>query len=447
MFHAKLFRFLASFVLLGIVIMPQVHALTRVGNNTIVLPPESEAFLPVSAAQRTAWERVIEDCFPVNTRTALSSRCMASLGEYFPNEPVWTYNDVFVYDWRGLNSLSHGGCNQRRDFTPADFLNPDVPLWSDIFDDQIAQRQELFLRVVNDLTCQDLASRETEGIHDDLADQCAAREMYQYAAYLSACLDATQRLTSLQKIVTEPDAKRSLNLFESSFALMELDGVADEALRAGAKRVMEKSFLHVSWVAAQCKQHGLVLRPGVTNPAITLPTGETIDAYTTTAEKLRWGELTGLQVSDLRISTHEFIMKIAMRSGDDWAIRSGALSGDVVGGMGADLMQRYPLLMHRLLGDKGGVLGSRGFSVDFTGEERLRHRAKAYLLLVEVAGEEFARGEYDPEPLAQQIKYVEAGGVLKTPLTRAERIEKRKERERQRDAKKELQEIQGEEFK
>ena len=435
MFHAKLFRFFISFILLVFAVVPPAHADWRFG--AVVLPPESKAFFPVTAAQRAAWERVVDDCFPMNTRTALSVRCMTSLGEYFLNEPVWTYNDVFVYNFRGWSSLSHGECEQRRDYTPADFLNPDVPLWRDIFDDQIAQRQELFLRVVNDSVCQDLARSETGGIHDDLADQCAAREMYQYAAYLSACLDANLRLTLIQETKQNTE-RRALNLFELSFE--RLDIVAeDEALRAGAKRVMEKSYLHVSWVAAQCKQHGVVLRPGGKSPAGTLHTGE----------KLRWGELTGLQTSDLRIRTHDFIMKIAMRSGDDWAIRSGALSGDVVGEFGADLMQRYPLLTHRVLGDSGGMLGGKGLSLslDFTGEERARHRAKAYLLLVEAAGEEFAHREYDPEPLAQQIQYVKAGGVLKAPLTRAERIEKRRERERQRDAKKEAQVVQGEDLK
>ena len=87
------------------------------------------------------------------------------------------------------------------------------------------------------------------------------------------------------------------------------------------------------------------------------------------------------------------------------------------------------------------------FRVVLTAEERARHRAKAYLLLVEAAGEDFARREYNPEPLAQQIQYIEAGGVLKAPPTRAEMIEIISERERQRDAKKEVQGVQGEELK
>ena len=421
MFYANLFRFFTSVILLGMVVVPHIHA--HYGpNNTVRVPPDSEAFLPVSDAHRVAWEQVVDDCLPVNTRTALSASCMTALGEYFPNEPVWSYNYVFVYDPEdGWSALYYNDCNQRRDHSAADFLDPDIPLWSDIFDDQIGQRQELFLRVVNDPVCQELASRETQGIHSEWADQCAAREMYQYAAYLSACLDATQRLSMLQKIVTKPTEGRALTRFELSFEKLD-ENVADADLRAAAKRHLEKSYLHAAWVAMHCNQHGLVLRPGVTQPAFTWPTGQKVDAYTSTDEKLRWGDLKGRLQGQLRVHTHEFIMKIAMKSGDDWAIRSGYLGRTPMGDLGADLMQRYPLLTHRIL---GGVSG--GFEIDFTWEEQARHRAKAYLLLVEAAGEEFARREYDPEPLAQHIQYVEAGGVLKAPLTRAERIEKRRD--------------------
>ena len=161
MFHAKLFRFCTSFILLGLVVVPHVYAI-HYDRSAVWVPPESEAF-PVTAAQRAAWDRVVEDCLPLNTRTALSARCMTALGEYFPNEPVWSYSSVYAYDvlddaW---NPFTHYGCSQRRNHSPADFLNPDIPLLKDIFDDQIEQRQERFLQVVNDSVCQDLASPET----------------------------------------------------------------------------------------------------------------------------------------------------------------------------------------------------------------------------------------------------------------------------------------------
>ena len=119
MCHARLFRFFTSSILLALVVVP--HALAHYGNNAVVLPPESEAFLPVTDAQRAAWERVIEDCLPVDTRSALSARCMTSLGEYFPNEPVWSYNYLFVYDSEGWHTLYHSECSRRSDYTPGRF--------------------------------------------------------------------------------------------------------------------------------------------------------------------------------------------------------------------------------------------------------------------------------------------------------------------------------------
>ena len=448
MMYAKLFRFCTSFILLGVAVVPPMHAHQSYDPSAVVVPADNNAYLPVTDAQHAAWEQVIDDCLPLDTRSALSASCMTSLGEYYRTEPVWSYEWVYAYDWRegAWLPLLYSRCSQRRDHSQADFLNPDIPLWRDVFDDHIEQRQELFLRVVNDSVCQDLASRETHGIHDEWADHCAAREMYQYATYLCACLDATQRLTLLQEIVTAPQEivtnSNTENRFEMSFRQLD-ENVADEALRAAAKRHMEKRYLHASWVAAQCNQHGLVLRPGLTSPAFTLQSGQTFDAYTTTDEKLSWDELKGAKASihirnEIRTSTHEFIMAIAMKSGDDWAIRSGSMNIYSVGELGADLMQRYPLLTHRILGDSWH---------GFTWEESARHRAKAYLLLVEAAGEEFARREYDPESLVQQIQYVKAGGVLKAPLTRAELTEQYWEKKRQGDVKKEVQAFPLEEVK
>lgn len=436
MFHASLCRVFTSFILLGLAFVPHTHAHY---NSSVWLSPESEPFVPVTDAHRAAWDRVVEDCLPLNTRAALSARCMTSLGEYFPNEPLWSYNYVFVYDNSyGWNSLYYTELSQRRWYTPADFLDPNIPYWRDIFDDQIEQRQELFLRVVNDSACQELTGflPKKQGMHDDLAEQCAAREMYQYAAYLSACFDATQRLTLLQEIAAKPNSEgRALNLFELSFHLLD-ENVADEALRAAAKGHMDKSYLHASWVASHCNEHGLVLRPEVTIPAYTSPSGQTFDSYTSTDEKLSWGTHNTVVLQ----RTHGFIIKLAMKSGDDWAIRGGYLGTTIVGDLGEELMQRYPLLIHRTLGGNGH---SSGYDLYFTDEELTHHRAKAYLLLVETAGEEFARREYNPETFAKQIQYIEDGGLLKAPLNRAELQEKRRERVRQEHADKELQELEG----
>lgn len=417
MFSFTLVRAFTGFIVIGLVLVQHTHAHSGGYNEGIRSYLEQEPFIPVTEEHRTAWNHVREHCLPLNTRESLSEPCMTSLGEYFANEPVWSYDYMFVYGLQGLEVLYHNTLNQRRNHNAADFLNPDVPFWRHIFDDQIAQRQKLFLRVVNDSKCQELASPQKDGMQDYLAEHCAAREMYQYAAYLSACYDARHRAPALQRIIPEDDSEYGgLTTFEYSLQMLD-ENVSNKELKSVAKRSMEKSYLHASWIAAQCNQHGFfVLIPDTSG--------------TTTEERLSWTWDTDDKDTDWLLDyTHDFIMKIAMKSGNDWAIRSGYLDSDVAAEFGADLMHHYPLLMHRLLGDTWSGWGYEG--TDFTSEEHARHRAKAYLLLVDRAGEEFARREYDPVELAEEIQYVESGGLLRSPPSLAEVEAKRKARSRQ----------------
>ena len=366
---------------------------------------------------------------------------MTSLGEYFANEPVWGYSEMHVYTGGGWHPLHYIDLDLRRNYSPADFLDTDVPFWRHIFDDQVEHRQELFLRVINDSKCLEIVNRNNSGLHDDLAEQCAAREMYKYAAYLNACVDAVNRLNELHgdgsrlinpRFFSEGTIEiDGLNLLEKSFRLLK-EWISDPALWSAAKSSMEKNYLHASWVAAQCSQHGFVLRPGIT-----------VGSYTSTTEKLQWRALSSeLEVpwSDdetkyrpLLNHTYSRTMTIAMKAGDDWAIRSGYLGSSYIAEFSADLMQRYPLLMHRVIGEPWKTWGYG----HLTSKERARHRAKAYLLLVEEAGEELARSEIDPTELTKEIRYVKRGGKLKAPPSRAdvEKRDKKLERERQRQEK------------
>ena len=102
--------------------------------------------------------------------------------------------------------------------------------------------------------------------------------------------------------------------------------------------------------------------------------------------------------------THDVALKIAAKSGDEWAIRSlSQLSGDLI----SDVLEKYPLLVHRHLGSDTG-----GFSDELEWEELRRHEAKAYLLLKDLAGGEVAQREFDPSRLQEEIDYIRNGGEL-----------------------------------
>ncbi|MXW06969.1 MAG: hypothetical protein F4Z87_02365, partial [Gammaproteobacteria bacterium] len=270
MFSTKLVRVFTSCIVFGFALVQHSQSHTVIGehNKEFGFPPKTEPFLPVTDEHQAAWDQVFEDCFPLNTRSSLSDRCMTSLGEYFANEPVWGYSEMHVYMGGGWRPLIYIDMDLRRNYSSADFLDTDVPFWRHIFDDQIEQRQELFLRVIKDSKCLEITHPNNHGMHDELADHCAAREMYKYAAYLNACVDAENRLHQLHgegsgliyvSLLSEDASEiEGLNLLEKSFRLLK-KWISDPALWSAAKSSMEKNYLHASWVAAQCSQHGFVL--------------------------------------------------------------------------------------------------------------------------------------------------------------------------------------------
>ena len=447
MFNAHFIRVFTFFFVLGLALAQHIPANSAEHNDSEQLRTslKTEPYLPVTAEHRAAWDRVIEHCLPLNTRDSLSAQCMTSLEKYFANEPVWAYSKMYVYGFDGWRHRRHDTLRLRRSYSPADFLNPDVPLWKHIFDDQLEQRQEIFLRIVKDSKCKEIVSPDNEGIHDRWAEHCEVRELYKYAAYLSACFDANHRVAELHRF-PEPESPRAeyfgdKNEFEISFQMLD-EIETNEALVSAAKRSMEKFYLHAAWVATQCSQHGFVVIPGETRAS-----GPSLRYYTSTEEKLPWSALPWSseyeenKYLNFVYYTHDFIMKLAMKSGDDWAIRSGYLSRYYIAEFSADLRQRYPLLMHRVMGKRWSVFG---YDSDFTPEQQAQHRAKAYLLLVERAGEEFARSEYDPAELTEEIQFVKNGGVLKAPATRTELMAKLRELQRKNQRIELMREAQGE---
>lgn len=383
------------------------YAARKVHYERFDVPPEPKPFLEVSDEHRENWERLVEHCTPVDTQTPLTENCRSLAEKYFFDEPVWAYGNMYYYDWSdGWTRIYVRGLGGRTNHSFADFINDDVPMWRDIFDGQITQRQERFEQVVSDESCKDLVNRNTPGIQETKAQLCAARELYKFATYLSACDDAQSRLTFLHKSIPMESGFDSQNHYELSFEGLD-KWVPDTALRISAKRRLEKAYLHARWVEGQCKRDSDLLSPGLSE-----------GIFSSEEIKRRFGFATDENVAVLR-RTHNQALTIAAKSGDDWALRSYSF-GSFTSEINHDVMKKYPLLMYRTLGDGSGY--------DFTRLDEARFRAKAYLLLVDQGGEELAQREYDPNRLKNEIRYVKRGGLLKPLPTHAEVLEARRKR-------------------
>lgn len=386
--------------------------------------PEPEPFLEVSHEQVEAWEHLIDQCTPIDTRKSLSETCISLAEEYFSKEPVWVYAEMYYYHSRdGWIRLNVRDLGQRENYSFADFVNTDVPMWGDIFDGRIAQREERFYEVINDELCSKLIDKDTQGLHVSKAEHCAARELYKYATYLKACSTSQQRLTRLHATYSTSTPFIGLNVFEASMLSLD-EWVRNETLRNSAKTRLIKAYLHARWISEMCDQQGFKTVPDFSkgyflNDPENRPWSQEIDNY---FKKIG--------------SSHDQALMIAAVTGDDWAIRSYPL-GINSSSFNQDLMTKYPLLMHR-------TLGREGLGFGFTEQEHAHHRAKAYLLLIEQVGEERARLEYDPSMLKDEIRYIENGGSLRLPPTMAEERHRFEQKWKKREEERIWKEMEGE---
>ena len=356
-------------------------------------------YLEETEEQRTAWERVAQQCSLVDISDTVDDSCFLELTTYYTNQPIWDYSRMRYYDsFRGVVHLNVRPINSRPrmlSYGYADYAIDQVPLWSDIFDGRLAERKEKLLQVMEDETCMKLGTPESAGIQEDLALECSAREIYKYATYLDACAIAFQRL----EVLHAPDETSStpgvFSKFNMSKYLIE-SFVHDYELQNLAVKRLQQGYMHSHWVTKQCSSNDLVLLP---NPWLPKE-----------SQHIQWSnDKDFLNAVDL---THDTLLKIAAKSGDEWAIMSYPLSSRTSSEFNADVRARYPLLMHRHLASTKHA----GLSGELQTIERNRHRAKAYLLLEELAGKEVAQEEIDISGLHEEINYVRSGGELKYPF-------------------------------
>ena len=366
--------------------------------------PVHQSLVPDS--QHRAWATVLEKCTPIDTHGAPSESCLSAMEEYFLAEPVWDnrmyyYRDSIGYE--SFGSFSHGRLTDRDlvsalPFSAADFRDS-FPLWRDIFDGNLKRRQETVLQVVSDSICMGLSSKKSKGVSEKLSTQCAARDLYKYTAYLDACSSATHRLYTLQHERTNlpwTNSKNPPTSYDISLRFIRSE-IDDAEARATAIRRMRRGYLLAYWTVQQCKSHGYILIPGLTS-----------GSKTSDRQLLTWKRLIPKHSSkrdDLKLLdlTYQRLMKIAAKSGDEWAIRGFDYRYSRGNEFKADWHQRFPILVHRWIGRHGKTENAR------------RHQAKAYLMLKDQAGEELAQLEYDPSELDEEIQYVLEGGELSYP--------------------------------
>lgn len=357
--------------------------------------------------QRKNWERVLDRCTPIDTEVSLSPSCYSALTKYFMDEPVWEYSFELGYQrltsvyglQEGIVNARHRGLNQ---YGYDDYALDVIPLWRDVFDGGLKERIDVFLRTVRDSSCnEEILSNET-GIQSGKSQRCAARELYKYASFLESCTTAFTRLFILRSPpVGDGFLFDNLNTYEAFlWVISEYESIDDEESRAsGGIERMRKGYLHASWVAKQCGANSYALLSGE----------DSLATYT-------WSELgEPSENGDLRelISRTFYVaLGISAKTGDEWAVRSYPLQFFEYSKEAKflrDVRKRYPILMHKSLGFEGGS--------ELTYSEERRHRAKAFLLIEELAGTDAAQRDFDVPDLSNEIDYVRSGGALKYPFS------------------------------
>ena len=358
-----------------------------------------------SEEQRKNWERVLDRCTPIDTEVSLSPICHSALTKYFMEEPVWEYSfEMGFQDLTSIYGLQEGIINPRHrglnKYGYEDYASDEIPVWRDVFDGGIEKRINVFLRTVVDPSCKEIFQSNETGFREDLAERCAAGELYKYATYLESCTTALTRLFVLKSPpIGDEYLFESPSIYEAFIeVILKWEWLVDEKWRVeGGLDRMRKGYLHASWVAKQCETLSFALLPDGSSPTL-----------------YSWSSLGNLPENDdmraLISKTFLAALEISVKTGDERAVRTYPLryfehSEDAM--ILWDVRKRFPILTHKSLGfELGGEL---------TYEEQRRHRAKAYLLTEKLAGTDVARRDFDVSDLQKELDYVQDGGALKYP--------------------------------
>ena len=373
------------------------------------VPTDPMSLFNESPEHKAAWQRAKRECTPIDFLEIFEDQaCHEALTGYFLSEPVWAYSQLNYYDrQQGLQPLPIKLINSRPSILPysyADLQAEDIPRWHDIFDGEIAAREDTALDIATNPKCQELSEHTSLGLQPEMAAQCAARELFKYATYLDGCFVALQRVSLLINVpgLSGILANTSGSVYSNVQEIVK-EKITDKTEQKHAIARFEKGFLHSVWLNSKCNERGYAMLPDV-------EVDETIEFPKT----LFWQPGMIKMYQSINV-THDIILKIAAKSGDRWAIQSyplGILTSDE---FNEDVRTDYPILFHRHLGSPTGW-----FRSELTYVEQAQHRAQAYLMLKDTLGAKNASLEYDPAALEDAIEYVMDGHELKYPRPRQE---------------------------
>lgn len=308
----------------------------------------------------------------------LGESCMARLDSSFIAEPIWEKARLKHYRFNYRHQhLSVMNVRDRYVTYSTAAMAENAPLWSDVFDGEIETRNQLALQVFNDQECRDL--RDDSVIRPELATRCNSEELIRYSMYIDACATAFSRvqiLSSPDLINTETGEK--MTWFEHNLDMVDVNADMDHT----SKAEVTEAYLHAAWVSEKCNR---------------MPITPIVDS-----EQLDGSRRTLKEVIELFRINHDVALRIAAKSGNQWAQRMYFPNDlPIMSEYMQSLQNQYPVMAHRLMASDlmRGVLSVKA---------RVHHAMKAHELeavdtnLFEYL-EQFRFYDADLEPLREEL--------------------------------------------
>ena len=342
-----------------------------------------------------------DNAFPNNR---IGNECLVKLNGYFSDEPIWNVaGPLFYYVDVNIGTSLHA-INRRSSYLPynsADYLLDEVPMWSDILDGSVQDRNDVVLGVFRDDVCRALAW--SGGVQPALAERCQARELFKYATHLDACLTGFER----NMVLMNPQRSDGRSVYQNS-----IDEILrrDDPDRDRQIAKLAELHMHALWMTGICTSFPATAFDDDLQP---MQLGRFGDSDFGIAEFSRTME-----------KGHDAALGIAARAGDEWAMQSYYAPHPKRDPEYWQAMQRInPLLLHRWM---ASVVGGTFLS----DEQRMWHAVRAYSIERETAPDlrladylvDVVEGRIALDKMLSDYGVVESGAQMSLDETALRRI-------------------------